>query len=244
MDKYKLSESTIKKLEYYVYLLIDPRNNRVFYVGKGHGNRINQHLLAALDNSTEETKKIKKIREIKKSGREIKLIILRHKLIENEAFEIESSIIDLIDYLSMGQLVNDVKGYHSYDKGLATLKGIKIKYEAESANFDAPAILININKLYGKKMEDDPSALYEATRKHWKVNINRIRKNNIEIACGVYRGIIREVFIIDKWKRSLNGRYLFEGKIAQKDIRERYLDKSVAKYWKKGSQNPIKYVNA
>jgi hypothetical protein len=244
MDKYKLSQSTIEKLKYYVYLLIDPRNNRVFYVGKGHGNRINQHLLVALDNSVEETKKIKKIRKIKRAGRKVKLVILRHKLTEAEAFEIESSVIDLIDYLDMGSLTNDVKGHHSYDKGLATLKEIKIRYEAEDAKFDEPAILININKLYEKRMENNPLALYEATRKHWKVNINRLRRNNIKIACGAYRGIVREVFEIDKWRSSPNGRHLFEGEVASENIRRKYLDKSVAKYWKKGSQNPIKYVNA
>lgn len=243
-NKYKLSQSTIEKLAYYVYLLIDPRNSRAFYVGKGHGNIINQHLLAALDKSVEETRKIKKIRKIKKAGREIELVILRHKLTETEAFEIESSVIDLIDYLDRGSLVNDVKGHRSYDKGLATLRDLKRKYEAKDAKFDEPAILININKLYDKKMEDNPPALYEATRKSWKIDISRVRKNNIKIACGVYRGIIRGVFIIDKWRHSQNGRYLFDGKSAPKSIERKYLDKSVSKYWKKGSQNPIKYVNA
>jgi hypothetical protein len=49
MNKYNLTQSTIEKLGYYVYLLIDPRNDKVFYVGKGKGNRVNQHLLGALN---------------------------------------------------------------------------------------------------------------------------------------------------------------------------------------------------
>ena len=88
MNKYNLSQSTIEKLGYYVYLLIDPRDNKVFYVGKGKGNRINQHLLGALDDKTNETEKIKKIREIQNTGLEVKHSVLRHELTEKEAFEV------------------------------------------------------------------------------------------------------------------------------------------------------------
>jgi len=38
------------------------------------------------------------------------------------------------------------------------------------------------------------------------------------------------------------GRFFFSGTVADKPIREKYIDKSVEKYWPKGSQNPIKYV--
>jgi len=34
------SNAVIEQLSYYVYLLIDPRTDKVFYVGKGAGNRI------------------------------------------------------------------------------------------------------------------------------------------------------------------------------------------------------------
>ena len=35
-------------MKYYVYHLIDPRDNSVFYIGKGTGNRINDHQKEAL----------------------------------------------------------------------------------------------------------------------------------------------------------------------------------------------------
>ena len=82
--------------------------------------------------------------------------------------------------------------------------------------------------------------LYEATRKHWKVSVNRASK--IKIACSVYRGIIREVFDVHQWLSSPEkGRSYFEGEIAPQKLRKKYLYKSVAKYWKQGSQSPIKY---
>lgn len=239
MTKYKLSQSTIEKLGYYVYLLIDPTNNKVFYVGKGHGNRINQHVLGALDENLKETEKIKRIREIEKARFEVKSYILRHELSEKEAFEVESAIIDL---LGKENLTNIVKGHHSKDKGRMTLEDIKIKYEAEEAEINEQIILININKRYDREM--NKKEIYEATRKHWRVNISRVSK--IKIACSVYRGIIREVFMIKRWlpSKEVKGRYLLEGYVAPSGVRKKYINKSVAKYWKKGSQNPIKYVNS
>jgi hypothetical protein len=237
MNKYKLSQSTIEKLGYYVYLLIDPRNNKVFYVGKGKGNRINQHLLGALDEKTFETEKIKTIRQIQNAGLTVKHFVLRHELTEKESFEVECAIIDV---LGKGNLTNLVNGHDSKDKGMMNLEDLKIKYEAEEAVITEPMILINISKLYRRDMTT--KEIYDATRKSWKVHFNRVV--NIKIACSVYRGIIREVYLIDKWLPSteIKGRSMFVGKVPPKDVREKYLNKSVAKYWRQGSQYPIKYV--
>lgn len=231
----KLSQSTIEKLGYYVYLLIDPRTGRPFYVGKGCGNRINHHLLGALETNRNEKEKIKTIRDIQTKGLNVKLVILRHGLIEKEALEVESA---MIDFLGKENLTNLVLGHHATDRGLMKLEDIKIKYEAENAIFSDPVILININKLYRPNMS--AGELYEATRKHWKVSVRRA--SNIKIACSVYRGIIREVFIVHQWLPSpQKGRSYFNGSVALPAIREKYLYKSVARYWKQGSQSPIKY---
>jgi hypothetical protein len=37
-------EKTIAELKYYVYLLVNPETNTPFYVGKGEGNRVFDHL--------------------------------------------------------------------------------------------------------------------------------------------------------------------------------------------------------
>ncbi|MCF6276650.1 MAG: GIY-YIG nuclease family protein [Candidatus Magasanikbacteria bacterium] len=72
MNKYKLSQLTTEKLKYYVYFLIDPKNNKVFYVGKGKGNRINHHFLGALDDKKNESEKIEKIKEIQNNNKKNK----------------------------------------------------------------------------------------------------------------------------------------------------------------------------
>ncbi len=233
---YSLSQSTIEKLGYYVYLLSDPRIDKVFYIGKGCGNRINHHLLGALEASTKETNKIRTIREIQSAGLKVGLTILRHGLTEKEAFEIESS---MIDFIGIENLTNLVLGHDSFSRGKMTLKNIKIEYEAPDAVFDEPIILIRINKLYRYDMS--ANELYEATRKDWKVGQ---RAKTIKIACTVYAGIIREVYIISEWIPSTetSGRLMFNGEIAPNLLRKKYIDKSVKHIFKQGSQNPIKYV--
>lgn len=232
---YSLSQSTIERLGYYVYLLSDPRTGRPFYVGKGCGNRINHHLLGALEETTKETDKIRTIRDIQAAGLEVTLTILRHGLTEKEAFEVECSTIDLI---GIDNLTNLVQGHYSAERGIMSLADLKIEYEAEEAVFDEPALLININRRYHPNMTADE--LYEATRGHWKVGS---RARSITLVCAVYRGIIREVFAVTAWHTSAeDSRSYFDGSVASPEVRNRYLHKSVSTYWKQGSQNPIKYV--
>jgi len=105
----EFSAAVIEKLEYYVYLLIDPETDNVFYVGKGIGNRIFAHLNHALT-SPQESDKLDKIRSIQSKGLQVKHVIHRHGLTEKEAFEVEAS---LIDYIGIAGLTNIVQGHHS-----------------------------------------------------------------------------------------------------------------------------------
>ena len=40
----RFTPKVIERLKYYVYVYIDPRNDRPFYIGKGKGNRVFAHL--------------------------------------------------------------------------------------------------------------------------------------------------------------------------------------------------------
>ena len=115
-----------------------------------------------------------------------------------------------------------------------------------------PALLIRINRLYRYGMTAEQ--LFEATRGVWKLSERRARAL---YAFAVYKGVVREVYRIDRWHPAgtltyltrdaadlkLAGRWEFEGHPAETAMRERYIDQSVAQYFASNAQNPITYVN-
>jgi len=73
----EFKQSVIEALQYYVYCLVDPRNKKIFYIGKGVGNRMFNHVAYALDENNESLK-IDTIRDIHKTGMEVSYYIVRH----------------------------------------------------------------------------------------------------------------------------------------------------------------------
>lgn len=239
--KKHLAQSTIEKLNYYVYALIDPRTKKVFYVGKGKGNRIYAHVGASELVDVKEVARIATVRNIRKSGREVRHVIIRHGLTEPEAFAVEAAMIDYIKNVQQIKLTNLQNGHHNNELGLRTIEDIEIQYEAPEAIFDEPVLLIRINRLYEPKMS--AKELYESTRKSWLVGP---RAFGVKYACAVYLGIIREVYEVVQWSPTevINGRqrHGFVGKIASKDVRDKYRHYSVKHVFKKGHQSSIVYA--
>jgi len=240
-----ISRRVREKLEYYVYLYVDPRDDLPFYVGKGKGNR----LLAHLGNTTE-TEKARRITELRKLGLQPAIEILKYGLSESEAFLIESASIEL---LGVSQLTNRVKGHHAEQQGRGRLDDIIQELDAEDITITHPVILINISRLYRYGMSE--TELYDATRGVWKVGS---RCTNADFAFCVYGGIVRAVYSIAAWvaagstmtsrdyaekEYELSERFEFVGKLAPDDIHRKYVGKSIKRYFAKGAQNPIKYVN-
>jgi uncharacterized protein len=88
-----------EKFGFYVYLLIDPRNGVVFYVGKGTGSRCFAYLAEARTTRADtvgDYAKLARIREIESVGAAIQIELLRHGLSEGEALLVESVAIDLL----------------------------------------------------------------------------------------------------------------------------------------------------
>lgn len=116
------SQLTQEALGYYVYFLINPLDNKIFYVGKGKGNRVFRHAKAALI-EWQNSDKLDIIRDIINKKQSVKYYILRHGLSENEAFLVESAFIDFLtfeDFSFIATISNIVAGYHQWDKGLKT----------------------------------------------------------------------------------------------------------------------------
>jgi hypothetical protein len=231
--------SVIEKLGYYVYLLIDPETDNVFYVGKGVGNRVFAHLNAI--SSPVESDKLDKIRSIQSKGLQVRHIIHRHGLTEKEAFEVEAS---LIDFIGIKNLTNSVQGHHSDNRGRMSISEIIVQYDALKIEITEPVILITVNQLFERGISDE--RLYEITRGNWVVGE---RRNSAKFAFTVYNGIVRQVYEIQRWlpvtarrqEQKTQKRWRFDGIIAQ-DL-QHYIGGSVEEYITLGAQNPIKYVN-
>ena len=55
------SNKTKEELGYYVYCLVDPNDNKIFYIGEGSGDRVFNHARNAIE-CTESSLKLEKIR--------------------------------------------------------------------------------------------------------------------------------------------------------------------------------------
>ena len=84
------STPVCEAINYYVYILIDPRDEKIFYIGKGVNNRIFNHVNDSLTN-TLTSDKLNLIREIINENKNVIHLILRHGLTEKEALIVESS---------------------------------------------------------------------------------------------------------------------------------------------------------
>jgi hypothetical protein len=84
---------------YYVYLLVDPADNDIFYVGKGTALRFMAHLDAREIDNDEETpeevdRKHARIDAIHQRGQRYRVEFARIKIpIESEAFRLEATLV-------------------------------------------------------------------------------------------------------------------------------------------------------
>src|SRR5262249_47512117 len=134
----EFSTSVSEKIGFYVYSLIDPRDDKTFYIGKGEGNRVFAHANAALS-ASDANEQLDTIRAVEEQGLAVRYTILRHGLTEKEAFEVESA---LIDYIGLERLTNIVSGHDSDERGKMDVADIISKYDARAATITEPAILI------------------------------------------------------------------------------------------------------
>lgn len=240
----QFSIPTIEALRHYVYALVDPRDNKIFYIGKGLENRVFQHLECAI-NEDAISEKLDIIREIRREGLRIKHFIVRHGLDEDDAFTVESVLIDLLSYSSFSNIrsiSNIVCGHHQWDKGIKTADEIEGLYACERLSIDDFAhniLTININATYNIENERHPN-IYEATRKSWVLSEQKL--NSIEYVLSEYRGVIRAIFKPTKWIKD-GKRFMFEGfEVTESEITNLYLNKLVP-VKQKGMANPVRYFN-
>ena len=240
-------KSANEQLKHYVYRLIDPRNGETFYVGKGQGDRVFAHAQAIPaegenDDTLVSDPKYQRIREIRNAGLEVIHVIHRHGMTQRTAFEVEAALID-----AYPGLVNLQAGHGSNDRGSRHADEIIKAQTLEPFELGVPLILINIAALW------NVLETYQATRGVWKLDPNRAKR--YELILGHARGIVRGAFRPEKWlpattdnfpllEHDIDGRWGFEGTIAEASVWDRYVGKRVPdRYRPKGAANPIRYCD-
>lgn len=185
-------------LRYYVYALRDPRDGKVFYVGKGVKARINSHTKEAGADPLSVRAKVQRINEIQTSGREPDLLFLRTGIEdERTAYIVEQAVIDA--FAADGHpLTNLVRGHDSGRHGLATLPVVVARYRADPCPpILHPVIMLKIQRDWRPDMNEED--VFNTTRGHWKVGWET--RQRARFALGIADGIVRGAYQIqiDSW---------------------------------------------
>ena len=248
LNRHCFPQSVLEGIGYYVYRLIDPRNGSTFYVGKGSGNRVLQHVAEASGLPDRASLKLDRIREIESAGFAVQYIIHRHGLTEPQALLVEAALIDAYEELSNVQL-----GHATLVNGLTTVDDLIALYDGGPADIDVPAVLVNLRRQCERGLT--PDQLYARARGYWSLQTGR--HPNVKYGFAVAFGLISEVYRIDGWERfdvmeiresglrlprsttsKSAVRYAFHGTVAS-EIRERFVGKSVI--W--ASQSSFVWIN-
>jgi hypothetical protein len=250
-NKEEFDTATIENLKAYVYALVDPRNGKIFYVGKGRGNRVFDHVRDAIakykDDAVDKKKmsmKVRTIRQIIADGLEVKYYILKHGMANREALRVESALIDLLtypDFKDKTVLTNIAAGHHQYMFGIKTVDDIKAIYHSkpidEVLNPTDKLLIVKLNRSF----KGDDLSFYEKTRGTWVLAERNAKQADYVLA--VYNGVVRAVFKPKKWlpvpvQEGKRQRWEFVG---DEVTDSPYLYTEVSEYAK--GQNPIAYIN-
>ena len=233
----KFSKKTTEKLKNYVYALVDPHNNEIFYIGKASDGRRPFSHLSSFDNEKNEEKK-KRIANIRSQRNEPQIQIIRHGLSCDEAHEVEAAVIDAI---GLEKLTNSIHGNGS-EKGRSAAKEIEEQLGGDPIEIDSigiRAILFYPHRAYHRN-ED----LYDAVRQFWNVDGDRVQKKIngdyiYKYAFAMKGSIILEVYKILAWypagltvsSREFvddgKKRWEFIGSLAEDQIRQKYCNKVI-----------------
>lgn len=192
--KRELDDLQQKKLGTYVYILRDPRDGRVFYVGQGVNNRVFGHFTEA-DNLLESSGKVQCIREIWAAGKDVEWEFVAHNLEANQADVVESAVIDVLKASRNGPCANKNSGNKS---SFLSQEGLReIGAEPINPNFAFKRVFI----FPIKNSLIDGRDYYEATRKSWAVTQEwqKCSQDEPSYAVGLKNGVSFGSYKIKEW---------------------------------------------
>lgn len=212
----------MKEDNYYVYALKDPRDNSIFYIGKGIHQRVNQHEIEA--SKLNVTDKQKRINEIKDLGLEPIKTIIAQNCSEQEAFDIEDMMITF-----WNKEVNKLDNIQSGHKSKFTMTSeelVDVTNKFKNLVFDLPDKVIFIKCKDSFDYNDDYKTKYEKIRGWW--NISKLKAKRIDYIFIIFNGIVKYVYKPKsfEWRKRKNGRNecKFDGELVEDSI---YLNTSI-----------------
>jgi hypothetical protein len=261
MSYQKFDEIAATKILFYVYALRDPRDKKVFYIGKGQKNRWFDHIEESQKKKDDPSLKLGRIREIENAGLKVEAFIIRSGIpTEKAAYEVEGAVIHAFRLLEHGgstesfDLTNLAEVHHP-EKGLVSVDVAQSLFNAPRApEIDVPCAMFRIPRLWFPEMSDEE--LREATSGWWAYQNVKTGMKVAEYAFAVSKGIIRGVYGIDEsmWRERREGdrdykpnsekkeRWGFPDCKAAPEL-SHYLNTSVKHLFKKGDANAVRFFN-
>lgn len=179
---------TLDDLGYYVYRLVDPRNAQTFYVGKGVGNRVFDHVNNVRKRVAEP--KAETIKSIIADGLGVIEIVHRFGLTENVALEVEAALID-----AYPGLTNQQSG-HGVERSGTDARSLVRGFKRTPAEITDPVLFVSVNRSLV-----DTGDIRRAARIAWPVNLSRARISKYVVA--VRHNIIRAIFAPTNWRDAI-----------------------------------------
>lgn len=217
-----LSPRVVENLGLYVYALRDPRNQSIFYVGVGRGNKIYSHDWDALGEAgtldsesvgepdRDEARRawIQRIRDIYAAGHSVDHIVLRHR-IENahdataEAREAVHVVTDALRLLERGTgnpiLTNLAGEPVDLERRAMSVEELAVQYSASPApQLPVPGALVRVPAAAHRSLSAED--LYEAARGPWPAGA--AARNVPDLPVIVFAdNIVRAVYRVRSWNQ-------------------------------------------
>lgn len=198
----RFSPRVADALGFYVYRLVDPRNEETFYVGRGVGNRIFDHFEEAYDAllGGRRSAKTDRINEIHRAGQRVNAVIHRHSLRDDyETGMLEAALIE-----AYPNLTNQVAGEGTTIFGARGVDDVIAQYDLPPAPIHKEKCLVlSLTKRWPLEDDDAPFAwrdIYQRARYGWRLDLKRAEKAEYVVAQA--RGVVRAVFVADRWLES------------------------------------------
>ncbi len=238
------------KLASYVYLLVDPRTGRAFYVGKGRNDRCFRHLAAARSPlgqpgvaAHRKFPMLEQIRAIESAGRSVRIDILRYGLNPDEASTVEAAVRDALGLCTEASLGSQRRPAIDLNAALAKRARFKRAHQV---------ILLAV----GGSGSD---WAYESVRHGWRIARRFTDLDSPRApkwAAIVTADLVAAVYRIEGWENDRparrpddpsdcrpgpGDRYSFFGR-RDPELEKRYRGRSVSAYGGGFASNPLTYV--